>query len=475
MALNPVRKNKVNLHDYAFREDIERRLFMSELTLFDVKVLQELLHISLTYPVNDLAATLGVDQNVLLSTLDKFGRIKLVSYSDGALRIDKELRKYFEVQVAKFTEDDDELPGFDWIFGVLRKLPIHVLPDWYSIPRITNDIFRSIMDHYLLTPRIYERYLSDLVFPDPLLPKIMAEVLRSPDYCVEGETLRKQFRLERERWEELILYLEFNFVCCLSYRYTGVKWEEVVTPYREWRDYLRFQQLNQPYPISADREIQGQYDEFTFVKDMTALLKAAEQTPLDLLQVDGAYSVEGSMISTWIPHLHPHGHLDLVHYAQTLLDRLLLLDLCEVRKGRLYPGDGSREWHRKSLEEQALVLYRLPLQSLNLSTLLSENVSERMLREMERALKKVTNRSWIYFDDFVQGLTIAVGAVMGVSLKQVGKRLRYEIPQYTPEDISVIRWAIFERLFESGITAVGKHRSRDCFRVTAFGQLALGD
>ncbi len=48
-------------------------------------------------------------------------------------------------------------------FEVLKRIPISVLPNWYSFPRSTDHIFDSIIEKYMMTPKVYRRHLLDLI------------------------------------------------------------------------------------------------------------------------------------------------------------------------------------------------------------------------------------------------------------------------------------------------------------------------
>lgn len=467
------RKNKVDLKDYNYREDIEHRLFMSDFSVLEVELLREIFNHSLVFTTQELISSLHASPDVLPLALEKFAKGKLLKYAGDTVTVDKELRKYYEVQMDKF---DDEAPGFDFLFSSLRRVPIQVLPDWYSVPRTSNDILTSLAETYLHTPKVYEQHLADTVLSDPAAEAIKRDVFASPDLKVRGADLRKKYQLSREKFEEILLQLEFNFICCLGYNRCGDQWEEVVTPFREWQDYLRTRRSNAPKAILDTKAIRTHRDwEYGFLRDLTALLKAAEQAPLPLISQDGRHSIAFSTVAAWLPDLRKDFHLDVSLYLDSLLGRLLTLELAEVHKNRLCVTAEAKDWYRKSPQDQGLLLYRVALDQLDLAPVLQRCATERALREIERGLKQVIGLGWVYFEDFARALTVSVGNAAPVTLKRIGKRWRYDLPQYSQEELSCVRWVVLSRLFEAGMVAVGVHDGKECFCVTPFGRMAFGD
>lgn len=247
-------KNKISLSDYNYRRDIENRLLMAELSVFEVDVLREILNNSLKISLSDLADSLEVTPKKLIPALTKLSKTQLFTIQSDQISVDKEMRKYYESQIDKF--DDDFEPGMEYLQGLLSKAPMHALLSWYSIPRTSNHIFSSIIENYLHTPKIYERYLSELRFEMPVLDEIVRDVLTSPDLKVRGRELMDRYGLSREQFEEHMLHLEFNFVCCLGYTQADEIWEEVVTPFYEWSSYVRFLRESKPQTITNVSEIQ---------------------------------------------------------------------------------------------------------------------------------------------------------------------------------------------------------------------------
>lgn len=460
MAAGPISKHKVVLKDYSYQDDIALRLLMSDLTVLEVEVLKEALSHSLSFPLADLLSFLDHDEETVRAALDRLARTRVVRCQGDVVTVDKDLRKYYEVHIEKFEENT---PGFDYLFALLRRVPIQVLPAWYAVPRSSDDILRSIAEHYLATPKVYERHLTEAVSADPLLKAIAQDLFASSNLKLLGADVRKQHKLSREKFHEVLLLLEYNLVACLGYERSGDGWDEIVTPFREWREYLFHKRLATSSPVEVD-EVRTRCDsEFTFVKDLTALLRAMEQAPLAL----AGDTLTPASIAQWLPELQKRSVVSVPDYTKILVSRLLDLDIAVVSNGALYATSEAKEWCRKSHQDQAVLVYRLPYEEAKFP--------ERSLRDVERSLRTVIGRGWVYFDEFVKSLLIPLGQAQAVTLKQTGKRWRYEIPQYSADEIAFVRWVILQRLFEAGMVAIGLHKGRECFCVTAFGRLALGD
>jgi hypothetical protein len=458
-------KNKVKLSDYNYREDITHRLFLADLSPFDAQVLNEILDLSIQFPLSQLAQLVDTSIPTLTPVIQKLSQSQLLKQIGETIVVDKELRKYYELQMGKF--DDAQVPGFDFLFAALRKVPIQVLPDWYAIPRSTNDILQSIADQYLRTPKIYQRHLAELQLMQSTTTAILQDVFQSPNLKVRAEVLRRKYALSRESFEEILLDLEFNFACCLSYNQIGEQWEEVVTPFREWRDYLLACRERQSRPIAASPSVRTHRDpEFSFVNDLSALLKAAAQAPL---------SIDLAAVVTWLPELGKGFYREPNVYLNTLFARLSYLGLAEVRNGQMIPTYGARDWLRLSPQDQALTLYRIPAKDYGIASSISTLISDRTQRDIERELRAVMGKGWIPLESFIQSLTISLGNAAPVTLKQTGKRWRYEIPQYAETDLAAIRWVLWQRLFEAGMVNTGMQGNVACFCMLPFGQMTLGN
>jgi DNA-binding Lrp family transcriptional regulator len=461
VEMTSVRKHKINLSDYNYQRDIENRLLMSQFSLLDLEILEEILFSSLNIPIRKLAKNVGVSESEALPTLEKLSRGGLLRIQGDTAIVDKEMRKYFEAQMQKF--DEEFTPGMEFLQGLLRKVPIHVLPTWYAIPRTSNNIFDSLVEKYLLTPQIFQRYLIEIPFPSPTLAGIVRDVHQAPDFKVPAAVLMSKYSLTKEQFEEHLLYLEFHFVCCLGYSKVKDSWEEVVTPFHEWREYLRFLRDTTPQPISDAQRIQRtRPHDFSFILDMAALLALAKKQPIPLTSLQ---ALPDKTVQTLFGN---------AAYAHQVLAKLRQLKLADVIDGRLYALETANDWLEMRLEDRALFLYRHPLNRLLAPGIPAHLCHDRNIRESEKSVQRVLQMGWVYTDAFLNSALVPLSDGSAVVLKRMGKTWRYAPPEYTDEEKALIKAVICEWLFEIGAVSTGSLDGRECFCVTPFGQSLFG-
>jgi len=439
------RKTKIFLTDYPYKKDIENRLFLSDLSLFEVEVLQEILNSSIKIPLSDLCKALNCENELLLPVLEKFSRTGLLMKQNDSIFVDKDLRKYYEFHIDKF--DDHFEPNLEFMLGLLNKVPISLIPTWYNISKTSDNIFASLIEKYFLTPKIYEKHLSELLFADPVLNSIIRDLFASKELKITTDELRKKYALSKEKLEELIVQLEFHLVLSLSYNKQKGKWKGVITPLHEWREFLEFQEKTKPLPI-AGKEIPHSVEDFAFILELQELLKKVQQ---------------GKLKNTDLPK-----NEDVVHAA-------LKLGFIEQAQGKIKAKESPESFLTMSLPDQSMYLYRQTLSDIIRNSTYSFEAVEKSFREVERALKRVLTSGWIFFDDFMTGLISPIGNAEPVTLKRVGKKWHYTLPTYSEEDKKFVEMMIFGPLCQAGVTATGSCKGKRCFMVTAYGKIALGD
>lgn len=438
LELSPARKNKVNLADYNCQQDIENRMLMSDFSTLDIEILEEILYSPLKISFKKLARSVGCEENELLVVLNKFSLAGLLSINEDVINVDKEKRKYFEFELTRF--DPQFKPDMEFLQGLLRKVPIHILPTWYSIPRTSNNIFESIFEKYLLTPHIFQRYLMELNLGDPVLNAIIQDVFSAPDFKISSTDLISKYNLNRRDFEEMILILEFNFVCCLNFEKADNHWLEFVAPFHEWHEYLRFFRATEPPCIeSKEPIIRFKESDFAFLEEMSELLMKAKKKSL---------TIEKS----------------------TAVEKLSLTKLAEYTDGKLSTLEAGDAWLDLSLENRALYLYRNPN-----NRILTLTVGERYVREAEKSIKRVLHGGWLYFDEFLKGVLVPLNEHSVVMLKRAGKHWKYTLPVYGEKEKALLKATIFEWLYELGMVAIGTCHGRDCFAVTHFGRFFFDD
>ncbi|MBI5272546.1 MAG: hypothetical protein HY861_01010 [Chlamydiia bacterium] len=479
LELASVRKNKVNLSDYGCEQDIANRMAIADFSAFDMEVLEEILFSTLKIPIKKLLRSLSCSEQALLSTLKNLSQAGLFSIQDDHILVDKEMRKYFEFQITRFSPDFK--PDMEFLQDLLRKVPIHQLPIWYAVPRTSNNIFESIVEKYLLTPQIFQRHLADLSFGDPTIRGIVSDLFSAHDFTLLSSDVIVKYNLTRSRFEEILLLMEFNFIGCLSYQKEGDHWLEVITPFFEWHEYLRFLKATEPRPLPSSAVPQSKRPlPFAFVQDASALLIAMSKKQIAL----GAWHKESPLPVKIATELAIHCNLSTntaeslafaQEYLAQIFRKLCLVGLARASEKKIAQTSSAQEWLDKTLEERALYLYRHPANHPLASDLSPTIATERNIREAEKAIKRVLHGQWVLFDEFLTGTTVCLSADSVISLKRTGKHWKYTHPSYTEEEKSLLRAVVFEGLFEAGMVILGTCEGKDCFAVTPFGRLFFED
>lgn len=444
----PQRKAKITLADYSYQRDIENRLLMAQLSVFEVNVLREIIHHSLQISIEQLADELEIGADRLIPILDKLGAMRLFKRQGLKLIVDKDMRKYFEFQLEKF--DDNFQPDLEFLQSVLSKVPIHVLPAWYAIPRSSDNIFASIVEKYFLTPKIYRQYLNELEFDNPVLKAIIQDVYQAPHFKVAATDLIAKYHLTRECFEEYLLLLEYHFVCCLSYNQIEDYWQEVVTPFAEWFEFLEFEHQTRPIPVRGSIENFCQV-EFPFIQDLTTLLKGCQRKKI---------------MPTEIKNLYASTDLQLQH----LVNKLVQVEFVkQYANGQLIATEKGKTWLSKPLPEQIALLVADPLNTLSNVEEFPKLWNIRNLHLIEKSLRRLSPNEWVELSHFMKGFIAPIGDKEPVSLKSKGKKWKYVLPTYTAQEKKFIECVIMERLLELGVVATGFNRGKPCFCLTTFG------
>lgn len=467
LELSATRKNKVNLSDYNCQQDIENRSLLADLSFFEHEVLQEIFFSSIKISLKKLARNLDCEAEDLSPILTKLSKTGLLSIQDDTILVDKEMRKYFEFHMKRF--DSDFKPDMEYLQGIMRKVPIHLLPSWYAIPRTSNNIFESIVEKYLLTPQFFHRYLSELNFTNPIAHRVMQDVFAAPDYRLASSDIITKYNLTRAEFEEILLLLEFSFVCCVTYTKGEDLWLEWVTPFHEWNEYLKFFKLTEVSSIGSEKEIERKRkNDFAFVEDISTLLQMGQKEPLSIAPNQETFKRIASTLN--LPIVTPEKKLHAQEYISLLISKAELIELAVQKNNHIYPLQAATDFLTLDLEKRALYLYRHPLNRVLNPSYPQDLATEKNIREAEKSIKRVLKKQWVFFDDFIKGAVVCLNDSNGVSLKRIGKLWKYTLPSYTDREALFIKLTILEGLFEVGLVARGVCEGKDCFTVTPFGR-----
>ena len=258
--------------------------------------------------------------------------------------------------------DADFKPTIDFIQSILCRIAPQTLPNWYQISRTSDSIFSSIIEKYLVNPRVFEKYIADIQFENPVLDSMIKDIYNAPDCRVESSVLQKKYKLSRAQFVESMIHMEFNFIAFISYEETDDQWLEVVTPFYEWREYLRHHKETQPKGISNPEEIQVLgYKDFQFLSDLRDLLKATlSGETFAVVTKGGMQTMETKIVLHLLPHLAicEAKNCDVVGYLSRILTKVQLLEIGDITNKKLISNKNTAGWVEKTLPEMAMILYR---------------------------------------------------------------------------------------------------------------------
>lgn len=474
------RKNKVNLEDYDFRKDIENRRLLSQLSPDVLEVLEEIIYSPTTIPIKKLADQLDKSGKEILETLMKLSKTDLFKIEGDTLHVNKEVRKYFEIQIVKFEENFT--PGMEFLQTLLKKVPIHILPNWYPIPRTSNNIFNSLIEKYLHTPQTFQRYLSELSFGDDTLDGIVGDLMTSTNYKVKSNDLRKKYDLSDEKFEEHMLYLEFNFVCCLVFEKKDDEWVEVVTLFQEWKDYLSFLKESQPQEIEKKSKIkQMRPSDFSFVEDMSTLISLANThrffVKLDQKERWKPEKKLLELITKECPGFDlktEEGKDFFDDYINRVIQKILFLKLATIEKSQLKPVEDISEWLTLPLDKRAINTYKMTLSRYPFSEFPSEICTDRNIHEIEKTVCRIIDSGWVFLDDFLKGIIAPISENSKMVLTKTGRYWKYTLPDYSADETNLMQKIVYDWLFEGGIISIGVFEERPCLQITPLGQSMFG-
>lgn len=457
-------KNKVDLADYDLEEDIHRRQLLADLDQTSFEVLEEILFSPVKFPLTRLMSNLSLEKNEITPILERLMDTHLLSVEEDDIVVNKEVRKTYENEIDKF----EEVPGIESFRAMLKRVPIHVLPNWYSIPRSSDNIFDSIVDRVLLTPQKFQRYLLELNFPDPVIGQIVQDVHQSENYLVSSYVLMDKYDLSQERFEEIMIYLEFSCVCCLTYEREGDHWQEKVSFFKEWRDYLLYLKKSQNAAVCDISSIRlTRPSDFAFVEDMSTLLNISTTDPIVLPMGAAEMSHIAQRLGGF--NLAAQDGISRFHtYVGRLINKLTQLQLAMVQNDRLMPTKDGAEWLGMAIDKRALELYRHPLNSMQADEFDESLLSS--LRAAEKCIAPVVKSGWVDLQNFLEGVAVPLGSDSTVTLGKKGRHWHYTLPSYSDEEKQFLIKVVTEWLFEMGITATATIDDRPCFRVTPFGR-----
>jgi hypothetical protein len=453
------KKTKISLTDYNFKEDIQNRLILKSLSQDSLQILEEILCSSLQFSFESLSNNLDLSESELYPIIETLAPLNLFNFDGRTISVDKDKRKYFETQITRF--EDGFKPNIDFFQNILKSLPIEVLPNWYHVPRSSNNIFQSIIEKYLFTPQIYQRYLAEMISTSEMIGEIAKEVLDNERLEVPVKIILEKFELTRLEFEEIALLLEFNMLAFVSFS-NGA---EVLTPFHEWVQYQSFIKETTPLSVS-DEVIPFRNYEYAFIQDMADVIALLDHSELEVF-----YNKEKDLwspLATSAAFIEAHIPVNK-EYSTKLINKLLTLGLAVIEESFLKPTRAAKEWVQIPIVQRTHTTFKHPHNFLSTQKN-SPLATQRVIIEIQKSLSTLSSFNWVYFEDFIKSAMIPLSEERQVSLKKVGKSWVYTLPQYTNEEKEFITYIICDWLFESGITQIGSHEGKKTFRLTTLGK-----
>ncbi|GAB4228606.1 MAG: hypothetical protein Tsb0021_06120 [Chlamydiales bacterium] len=434
MFTKPIKKNKVCLEDYDYQRDTKCFKLLSNLLPFELEVLQEILFSSLRFPISSLAKKVGVDEEELTESLDLFRDAELLENDGVSISVDKERRKYFEVQIERFEPDFSPDVGF--ITQQLSALPIHVLPEWFAISRSSDHIISSIIERYLGSPKRYENHLLEVGYEHPMIQHVIDEIHQSPSLEISAKKIKENFDLDDDQFAVLSLLLEYNLVAFSVFKLEDDDFIHLFVPYKEWKEFqmkkFACRYCSVPHSIDPPKS-----EPFEHLICLNHKLKTWENQELSNLE------------------------------CQILLSSKMIKE----NNGIMERTQKLKDWLQQSHEDQAFTLYRsLPLHFLSAQKI---NSSERALRLVEKALKRIEVREWVPLNAFIKSMVEISDSHKTVELVRRGGSWHYHIPEIHEETKQFIKSLVLEYFVILGMTETTQTENELHFCLTNFGKKLL--
>ena len=462
-----------HLEQYDFQRDLENRMRISQLTKLDVQVLEEILHSSLSISINELSREFSVSKERFFESIQKLSRTHLFARHGDQIIVDKELRKYFELQISRFSSHFS--PNIAFIQQLISYIPIDLIPIWYDLSLITEDIFQSILEKFFLSPALFQRHYQEAEnLPTPL-KEIVHEVYYSANFCLSTHALERKFKLSKLDCKRFLLFLEYGFFCFVQYLPKGEHWEEVVVPFHGWVSYQNFLKKNQLYSLSlsSQRKLKKRGESsFAFIEELTFFLLEIQTNPL-IWQEQKSLSSSSFLMYAERAIFSSREDSSLHDYdRKEVISKAVSLKMIDLKDQRVYISESGRAWLEQENKQKALGLYlysKCQLEKL-FAKIFERAFQERDLLSIERELKRVIHLDWVNLELFINGMSEGIGDGESVVLKRDGKNWSYTFPKYTKKQSTFVHQSIVHYFFEAGLVNVGRLEETLYFCLTDLGK-----
>lgn len=450
-----LKKLKISLEDYNYKEDLSLRALLHHASAHDIKTLEEILFSSIKTSEEKLLDALEIPLEDLKKALNKFESCGLVSQETDQIVINKDLRKYFELEIQRFEEDFE--PGIEFLAQLFKKVPIHILPVWYALPRSSSNIFESIVEKYLQTPQLYQRLLSDAQTHEPHLRAII-NLLYTSDYLeLDLEFIMQKLQMEESALFETIAQLEFNLIACVKYVPHESSFKGILTPFHEYKSYLKHLRSTEAMTQNEDEIEKITLSPCDFIEGLFTLIKAFKAKQFNYpLDRSSEAELKEALAEAELSYLE----------LEELMQKLLQVQLIDTKNGTINLNETSFSFISMKPESAALVLYRHPSNKPRFNLAISV---DKAIRECEKAASRLVGKGWVLFDDFLSGCIAPLSEQQMITLKKNGRKWSYHLPVYSSQELEFINHLFLDWFEKVGVIEQGFLASKPVIKLTALG------
>lgn len=437
------KKNRVDLSEYPYEQDLNYRLLLTSLSPTTTKLLIELFFLSSKTTLVKLKNALDVTENELKEFINEIAPFNMLSIEQDTVLIDKDVKKKIECFLEKFDEDFSH--GIEYFQSLLKQVPINILPTWYSLPRSCDSIFLSLKEKIFHTPSQYLRHLQNIESDDPSVPLVIQGLLTATDHLLTMDQLESVSGKSGFELEKLILFLEFNFAAVMCYVEESGSWMSVLKLPHELSCYLNQLSVTPPFEPLAQNQVKPDRGiPLTFAFDLSQVLRFAKVNTLK-----GQITPEGVIFDPIGVQKLEQNLACEQNYALRLLKKAIELKLLEMDQGFISPHVQSEQWLLYSLEKQALSLYKaIWIQGSHGA------------KQVEKGLQTILQRGWVLADEVIQYVSYG---------KPLLQRTRDGYNYDLTDQVSITAEHL-DLLFESGLIEWGSIKEKRCVRLTELGK-----
>jgi len=465
-----VKKQKIELEDYNFERDRFLRLYLSKISIETKEVLEEIIQSSLQFSLKEFSSGFNKTTEHLLPLFQEFETIKLLVVSGDLVQVNKEMRKYFEHSLELFEEGFS--PDMIFLYQNLKKVPIHCLPLWYLLSKTSNNLFLSLIEKYLMTPHIYERYLQEMS-EEAIVLQAKEIIYRSKELSLSVTSLQKELHLNDKEMEKVLILLEFLLVGGVHFVQQENTYKRYFSMFQEYRTYRLEQKRRQLHRLPLKEVTPLRRLPFAFLQDLQILCSLSEEEKIVLQKNLLPTSIIDDLVHRC--KLQSMQTTETLSYCNHLLSKGLQLSLLSVHKQQLVVLEEYFAWKALPIEEQSLYLLRhennKPLSYKGDPSL----ICAKNIKSAQKAIVHAIGHGWVKLENLLDAVTVPLHSQEEICLQKVGVRYLYQLPSYNSDEKELLQSIFLDTLFTSGLVEKGDWNGVCCIRVTAFGSSLYGN